>query len=168
MIVLLQLIALGVVVLIGIQAFKALRREKRGPMDGGRVAREDHAGVTIDQRPAKPVSPAKSAAETLREFEKARSTLKASYPSIFAMLGGYLNDHTMSELGSIEAAVKEMIADWTPRRDVISRELTKLLADNESEEELRAVIVAACDGRFDEEGYRKWLTWLLGRFNAIG
>ena len=46
------------------------------------------------------------------------------------------------------------------------RELTRLLAENESEDEVRAIVSAACDADFSQEGYRAWLTWLLGRFNA--
>jgi len=42
-----------------------------------------------------------------------------------------------------------------------------LLAENDSEEECRAVVLAACDAEFEEEGYRAWLTWLPGQFNKI-
>jgi len=155
MAILLQLILFGVFILIGIQIFNAARR------GGGRVEGDDRRAV------ADRSSPAKDAAETLREFENARLALKARYPAVFAMLGGYLNGHTIGETGSLEAAVKEMIADWTPRREEISGELVRLLAENDSEDEARAIIVAACDATFDEEGYRAWLTWLLGQFNDL-
>jgi len=155
MAILLQLILLGVFILIGIQIFNAARR------GGGRVENDRRRAV------ADRSSPAKNAAETLREFENARLALKARYPAVFAMLGGYLNAHTLGETGSLEAAVKEMIAGWTPRREEVSGELVRLLAENDSEDEARAIIVAACDATFEQEGYRAWLTWLLGQFNDL-
>lgn len=107
------------------------------------------------------------AASLLRDFENVRAELKRHYPAVFAMLGGYLNNHTIAEHGGVEGAVREMIADWTPRRDEAMREITRLLAENETEDEVRAIVSAACDADFSQEGYRAWLTWLLGRFNAL-
>ena len=63
--------------------------------------------------------------------------------------------------------LQEMLADWAPRREEAMREITKLLAENESEDEVRAIVSAACDADFSHEGYRAWLTWLLGRLNAL-
>ncbi len=154
---LLQLIILGIVVLIGLQLWNAMK--------GGNPRVEKHGSKTIEGTAQDVSSPGKTAAETLKEFENARAELKSRYPAVFAMLGGYLNNHTIGETGSLEAAVKEMIADWKTRSDEVSHELAKLLADNETEEECRAVILAACDATFEEEGYRAWLTWLLGQFN---
>jgi predicted negative regulator of RcsB-dependent stress response len=155
---LLQLIILGIIVLIGFQVWNAMK---------GSRAVEHRDAKTIDGTAEEVSSPGKHAAETLKEFEDVRAELKSSYPAVFAMLGGYLNSYTINETGSLEAAVKEMIADWKARADEVSRELTKLLAENETEEEARAVVVAACDATFEEEGYRAWLTWLLGQFNEF-
>ena len=156
---LLQLIILGIVVLIGFQIRNAMR--------GGDARVEKHSAKTIEGTARDVSSPGKTAAETLKEFENARAELKSRYPAVFAMLGGYLNSHTIGETGSLESAVKEMIADWKARADEISRELTKVLADNETEAECRAIILAACDASFEDEGYRAWLTWLLGQFNSF-
>ena len=157
MIVLLELIAVGIFVLIGVNVYNGMR---------GNRAVEDHGrGDAGETQPAS--SPAQSAAETLKEFEQASAELKASYPAVFAMLGGYLNEHTIHEHGGPEGAVEEMIRDWTPRKNEIIRELTKLLAECETEDELRAVVLAASDASFEDEGYRQWLTWLMGRFNTI-
>lgn len=155
---LLQLIILGIFVLIGFQVWNMMK-------GGGRL--EQHKSKTIDGVARDVSSPGKTAADTLKEFENARADLKSRYPSVFAMLGGYLNSHTIGETGSLEAAVKEMIADWRARNEEISRELTKLLAENETEDECRAVVLAACDATFEDEGYRAWLTWLLGQFNEF-
>ncbi len=154
---LLQLIILGIIVLIGFQI--------RNAMKGGSARVEKHGSKTIDGTARDVTSPGKTAADTLKEFENARAELKSRYPAVFAMLGGYLNSHTIGETGSLESAVKEMITDWKARSDEISRELTRVLADNETEDECRAVILAACDASFEDEGYRAWLTWLLGQFN---
>ncbi len=156
---LLQLIILGIIVLIGFQVWNAMK--------GGRGQIERHDARTIDGSAEEVSSAGQHAADTLKDFEDARAQLKAAYPSVFAMLGGYLNSHTINETGSLEGAVKEMIADWKSRSDEISRELTKLLADNDTEEECRAIVLAACDAEFEEEGYRPWLTWLLGQFNEF-
>lgn len=134
-------------------------------MKGGSARVEKHGSKTIDGTARDVTSPGKTAADTLKEFENARAELKSRYPAVFAMLGGYLNSHTIGETGSLESAVKEMITDWKARSDEISRELTRVLADNETEDECRAVILAACDASFEDEGYRAWLTWLLGQFN---
>ena len=156
---LLQLTILGIIILIGFQVWNAMKS------GGGRV--EQRGSKTIDGVAEEVSSPGQQAAETLKEFEDARAELKARYPAVFAMLGGYLNSHTINETGSLEAAVKDMIADWAARREEIARELTRLLADNETEAECRAIVLAACDADFDQEGYRAWLTWLLGRFNEF-
>lgn len=158
MILLLELIAVGIFVLIGVNVYNGMRRNP---------SLDDHR---FDSQPGNDngaSSPAQSAAETLKDFEQASAALKASYPALFAMLGGYLNEHTIHEHGGPEGAVEEMIRDWTPRRDEVIRELTKLLAECDTEDELRAVVLAASDASFDEEGYRQWLTWLMGRFNTI-
>ncbi len=157
---LLQLIILGIIVLIGFHVWNAIK--------GGNARVEKRGAKTIEGTAQDVSSPGKTAADTLKEFENARAELKSRYPAVFAMLGGYLNSHTIGETGSLEAAVTEMIADWKARSDEISRELTKLLANNDTEEECRAIVLAACDATFEEEGYRAWLTWLLGRFNSIG
>jgi len=159
MIAILDLIALGVFALIAVNLWKAFR--------GGRRAGDDRGGPIIEGRAEEVKSPAAHAALLLREFENVRAELKRRYPATFAMLGGYLNAHTLAEHGGLEGAVSEMIADWTPRRDEAMRELTKLLAENDSEDEVRAIVSAACDADFSQEGYRAWLTWLLGRFNGL-
>jgi hypothetical protein len=158
MIVLLQLIALGLFALIAVNIRNGLKRGGASPIEPrGR-------GTTIEGT-ARELTPAARAAMLLREFDNARSELKGKYPAIFAMLGGYLNHHTLVDVGGVEAAVDEMIADWAPRREEAMRELTRLLAENETEEEVRAIVNAACDATFDQEGYRAFLTFLLGRFN---
>jgi hypothetical protein len=152
MIAVLELIALGVFALIAINLWKAMLAQRRP----GALAPPASADA----------APAARAAHSMREFENARAELKARYPTMFAMFGGYLNRHTIAENGGVEGAVREMIADWAPRRDEVMRELAILLAENETEEEIRAVVMAASDAEFDQEGYRAWVTWLLGRFNA--
>lgn len=155
-----QLIVLGIFIMIGFQLWNAMNAKR------GRVE-EDGSTRTIDGTAQEVSSPGGAAAQTLKDFENARAELKHRYPAVFAMLGGYLNSHTISEAGSLEAAVREMIADWRARRDEVSRELTRLLGENETEEECRAIVLAACDAEFDSEGYRPWLTWLLGQFNSF-
>lgn len=157
MIAILDLIALAVFVLIAVNIWKALQ----GPRRTGALPAPEEAKIPVE------TSLGKAAAKVLREFENARAELKAHYPATFAMLGGYLNSHTIAEHGGVEGAVTEMIADWSPRRDEVMRELAKLLAENGTEEEVRAIVTAASDADFDREGYRAWLTWLLGRFNAL-
>lgn len=158
-VIILEIIALGVFALIAVNLWRAFA-------GGGRVDARDR-GPIIEGRAEEARPPAAEAARLMREFENARAELKARYPATFAMLGGYLNRHTIAEHGGVEGAVKEMIADWAPRRDETMRELTKLLAENESEDEVRAIVTAASDAEFDQEGYRAFLTWLLGRFNAL-
>lgn len=162
MIVILELIALGVLLLVGVNIWNGMRR---GP-DPLEDRRPGARGPVIDGR-AQDVGPGRRAAETLRDFENARAELKGRYPAVFAMLGGYLNAHTIGEHGGLEGAVAEMVRDWTPRREEVMRELTKLLAENDTEDEARAIVAAACDADFEAEGYRAWLTWLLGRFNTL-
>ncbi|RZO67616.1 MAG: hypothetical protein EVA70_03930 [Parvularculaceae bacterium] len=159
MIFLLQLIALGIFGLLAVNIWNsASRRRDRIDTSAG--------GPVIDGE-AREVGPGHAAAETLREFEQARAAIKATYPTVFAMLGGYLNAHSIEAAGGIELAVKRMIDDWASHKDEVVRELTTLLADNHEETEARAIVLAACDAEFEQEGYRKWLTWLLGRFNAL-
>lgn len=156
MIVLLQLIALGVFILIGMQLFNAGRTGR-----AGRVSQDERIPLPSSS------SPAGSAAAALRELENVRADLRARYPAVFSMLGGYLNEHTVREDGSVEAAVEEMIADWRGRSEEVAREIVTILSENPDEEEVRAIVMAACDVTFEEEGYRNWLTWLLGRFNDV-
>ncbi|MEL6369507.1 MAG: hypothetical protein AAFY84_16845 [Pseudomonadota bacterium] len=151
----LQLIAMGIFILIGVTIWNGMKR--------GRLT-QDSPPAGLDHGDGADLSPGQHAAETLREFQTVQAELKKAYPAVFAMLGGYLNSHSINSAGGLEAAVQEMITDWTPRKDEINRELTKLLADNVTEEEARAVVMAACDAEFDQEGYRAWLTWLFGKF----
>jgi len=156
MIVLLELLVVLAILWFGVSLWakgRALRDERtRGPI--------------IEGRAEEIRSPAQAATHALNEFEAARADLKARYPIMFAMLGGYLNAHTIAELGGVEPAVKEMLADYAPRREEASRELTRLLAENSSEAEARAIVLAACEANFDAEGYRAWLAYLLGKLNA--
>lgn len=155
----LELIAFGIFALIGFNIWRSLSggapRLENAPREGTSEGRADRSKTS-----------AKQAAELLREFENVRAALKARYPTTFAMLGGYLNNHTIAEHGGVEGAVREMLSDWAPRRDEAMRELTRLLAENESEEEVRAIVSAACDADFSVEGYRSFLTFLLGRLNV--
>ncbi len=160
---LIQLVLVAIFILIILQIFKMVRGDGAKEIDD----RSGAGGPVIEGEARDVSSPGKSAAETLKDFENARAELKGRYPAVFAMLGGYLNSHTIGDLGSLEAAVKDMVKDWAPRRDEVARELTRLLADNETEEEVRAIILAACDAEFEQEGYRAWLTWLLGQFNDL-
>lgn len=160
MIVILELIALGIFALIAVNLWKSFA--------GRGAPRDAESGTVIDGTAEEVKTPAAEAARLLRDFENVRAELKGRYPATFAMLGGYLNSHTIAEHGGVEGAVREMIADWTPRREDAQRELTKLLAENDTEDEVRAVVTAACDAEFDREGYRAWIIWLLGRFNALG
>lgn len=155
MIILLQLIAIGIFILIGLQIFNAIRRPELGRTDTKTLSSPSSH------------SPARDAAAALNELENVRADLKARYPLVFGMLGGYLNEHSMHEAGSIEAAVQEMIDDWIGRREQVAAEIVRILAENPDEDEIRAIIFAACDATFDEEGYKNWLTWLLGNFTDV-
>ena len=157
MIAILELIALGVFALIAVNLWKTFAG---APRRTGALPPPDEAKILLEP------APGARAATLMREFENVRAELKGRYPALFAMLGGYLNSHTIGEHGGLEGAVREMLADWTPRRDEAMREITKLLAENETEEEVRAIVTAASDADFSQEEYRAWLTWLLGRFNA--
>lgn len=152
MIYLLELLA---VVILGLIAFN-LWRSFDSPRRTGALPPEDHGAL----------SPGRAAAEALGNFDNVRAGLKVRYPATFAMLGGYMNAHTIAEAGSVEGAAREMIADWAPRRQEAARELTLLLAENETEEEVRAVVAAACDLDLGPEGYRAWLAWLLSKLSA--
>lgn len=110
---------------------------------------------------------AQHAAAALRDLTVAQNALKSRYPAVFGMLSGYLNAHSIEASGGLEGAVKQMLADWGGRRDQVKGELVRLLAENETEEEARAIVLSACDATFEQEGYRNWLIWLLGRFNAL-
>lgn len=112
-------------------------------------------------------SPAQHAAEALQGLAEAQAELKARYPAVFGMFSGYLNAHSIEAAGGIENAVRQMVADHSSRAEQIKGELVRLLAENASEEETRAVVLSACDATFEQEGYRNWLIWLLGRFNAM-
>jgi hypothetical protein len=117
-----------------------------------------------EDRPA--LSPGRQAAEAIGAVDNVRAELKARYPSTFAMLGGYMNAHTIAEAGGVASAARQMIDDWAPRREDAARELTRLLAENESEEEVRAIVAAACDLDLGEGGYRAWVAWLLSKLSA--
>lgn len=119
------------------------------------------------RQPIADQSPAQRAAQRLRELSDDQAALKARYPVVFGMLGGYLNSHTIAEAGGVEGAVKELLADWSARREEAKAEIVRLLAENPAEDEVRAIIVSACDANFDAEGYRDWMIWLLGRFNTM-
>lgn len=160
MIAVLELIALGIFALIALNLWRAFSGGAQRPVKKSK-------GPVVDGHAEEVRTPAAYAASLLREFDNVRVELKRRYPATFAMLGGYLNNHTIAEHGGVEGAVREMIADWTPRREEAMRELTRLLAENESEEEARAIVSAACEADFSREGYRSFLTFLLGRFNAI-
>lgn len=155
MIVLLELIAIGIFALIGVTLWNSMRRDR---ITG------DAGPKTIDGEARDVSNPGRYAAETLRDFEHAQAALKQAYPAIFAMMGGYLNGHSINQAGGLEAAVGEMIEDWRARSAEVSRELVRLLAENETEDECRAIVMAACDADFDQEGYRSWLMWLLRAF----
>lgn len=154
MIALLEAIAVGIFLLLIAQLLFGFR------LFGGRARLADKAGASRN------LSPAQSAAEHLRELSNAQADLKARYPVLFGMLGGYLNVHSIGEAGGLEPAVKQMIADWTARREEVKAELVKVLADNPGEDEIRAIVLSCADATFEDEGYRDWLIWLLGRFNA--
>jgi hypothetical protein len=152
MIYVLELLAAVIFGMIALSIWRSLA----GPRRRGALPAED--------RPA--LSPGRAAAEALGNFENVRAGLKARYPAVFAMLGGYMNAHTIAETGGVESAAREMIADWTPRREEAARELTLLLAENETEEEVRAVVAAACDLDLGTDGYRAWVAWLLSKLSA--
>ncbi len=124
------------------------------------------AGGTRSLPPADPSSLGARAAEALAAFDNVRADLKAQYPATFAMLGGYMNAHTIAEAGGVDGALREMIADWAPRREEAARELTHLLAENEAEEEVRAIVAAACDLEFGEESARAFLARLLSKLSG--
>lgn len=118
--------------------------------------------------PALPgATPAQHAAEALKGLADAQNELKSRYPAVFGMLSGYLNAHSIEAAGGLESAVRQMVTDHAARGEQIKGELVRLLAENDSEEEVRAVVLSACDATFEQEGYRNWLIWLLGRFNAM-
>jgi hypothetical protein len=152
MVYILELLA---VVIFGMIAF-SVWRSFAGPRQIGAASRKD---PTL-------LSPGREAAEALGNFDNVRAALKARYPATFAMLGGYLNAHTIADAGGVDGAAREMIADWAPRREEAARELTLLLAENESEEEVRAIVAAACDLDLGAEGYRAFLAALLSRLSA--
>jgi hypothetical protein len=154
MIALLELIALLLLVLIAAQFFFGFglfahrRRELASPA------------------PAE-ITPARHAAGALRDLSDAQAALQARYPTVFGMLSGYLNAHSIEQSAGLEGAVQQMIADWSGRRAQVKEELVRLLAENPEEQDVRAIVLSACDATFEQEGYRDWLIWLLGRFNAM-
>jgi hypothetical protein len=154
MIQLLELILVGLVLVLVAQFVFGVR------LFGRRGRIDDRAEAARD------VSPARSAAEHIRELSNAQADLKARYPVLFAMLGGYLNAHSIAEAGGLEAAVDRMVADWSGRRKEVEAELVRVLAENPEEEDVRAILLSCCDAPFDGEGCRDWVIWLLGRFSA--
>ena len=150
MVYLLELLAVVIFGLIAFTIWKSVAGAQR------RLPAEERAGL----------SPGRAAAEALGAVENLRAELKARYPATFAMLGGYMNAHTIAEAGGIEAAAREMIADWAPRREEAARELTRLLAENETEDEVRAIVAAACDLDLGQESVRGWLAWLLSKLSG--
>ncbi len=156
MIYILELLA---IVIFGLIAFTIWRS-----LAGPRAGQNQTGALPSDVRI--PLSPGRQAAEALGGFDNVRSELKARYPAIFAMLGGYMNAHTIAEAGGVESAAREMLADWGARREEAARELSQLLAENESEEEVRAIVNAACDLDLGNDGYRAWLAWLLSKLSA--
>jgi hypothetical protein len=157
MIALIDLLILAVLAFVGFQAYRGWRgggaRRSGGPIIDGRAER-------------KAESPARSAAEHLRELSNAQADLKARYPLLFGMLGGYLNGHSIAEAGGLETAVARMIADWSPRREEVKAELVRVLAENPDEADVRAIVISSCEATFEAEGYRDWLIWLLSRFGS--
>lgn len=103
----------------------------------------------------------------MRDLSDAQAALQARYPTVFGMLSGYLNAHSIEQSAGLEGAVQQMIADWSGRRAQVKEELVRLLAENPEEQDVRAIVLSACDATFEQEGYRDWLIWLLGRFNAM-
>ncbi len=160
MIIVLQLIAIGVFALVGVTLWKSLRTPKIGGSQGD--------GPVIDGVAEESLNLSATAAEALRHYDNVRNALKQKYPAVFAMLGGYLNAHTIADHGGVESAVRQMMVDWRARHEEVARELAALLAEIDGEDEARAVVLAACDADFDQEGYKSWLSWLLSQFNRVG
>ena len=158
MVFLIQILLLAVLALVILQIVKMIRGDR---VDAGQIT--DRAAGNRQFGDAG--TPGANAASALDDFEQVRESLRAQYPLLFSMLGGYLNAHSISEAGSLEAAVSEMISEWSQRRDGISNELVRLLDDNPDEGACRAIVIAACEASFDQEGYRSWLAWLLGQFS---
>lgn len=159
MIALVDLLVLAGIAFVGLQIYRSVT--------GGGRARRPSGGPIIEGRAeTRAESPARSAAEHLRELSIAQSELKARYPILFSMLGGYLNAHSIAEAGGLESAVARMITDWTPRREEVKAELVRVLAENPEESDVRAIVMTSCEASFDDEGYRDWLIWLLGRFGS--
>lgn len=156
MIALIDLLILAALAFVGFQIWRGLRGgSAKGP-----------GGPVIEGRAERELSPARAAAEHLRELSNAQAGLRARYPLLFGMLGGYLNSHSIAEAGGLESAVARMIDDWSPRREEVKAELVRVLAENPEEADIRAVVLSSCDATFDAEGYRDWLIWLLGRFGS--
>lgn len=157
MIILLQLLLVAGLVLIVLQIVKILR---------GEGANTPVLNVPSDVNAVSEQSPAKRVLGALNTLEIARSELKKEYPAALAMIGGYLNSHTVIDAGSSDAATATMIKEWSDRSDEVRRDLAKILADYESDDEVEAVIVAVCDLELERGNYRAWLTWLLAQFTA--
>ncbi|MEO1251255.1 MAG: hypothetical protein AAFW81_02770 [Pseudomonadota bacterium] len=157
---LLQIIVFGILIIIGLQLWNA----RKGGGDGARTA--NSSSKTIEGTAEVVQPPGQSAADNFKQFETARAELKARYPAVYSMLSGALNAHAIEEKGSQDAAVTAMIDEWSARRGVVRRDLTKLLAENETEEECRAVVVAVCDAELTDGGYRAWLNWLHEQFET--
>lgn len=107
------------------------------------------------------------AASTLADFEATQSRIRAHYPVLARMLSGYLHAEALSKGEGLEGAVREMVLDWRPERESVITEITRVLAENPTEEAIRAVMLSICDAEFEQEGYRNWLIWLQGQFNDL-
>ncbi|MEM6538673.1 MAG: hypothetical protein AAF668_13210 [Pseudomonadota bacterium] len=158
-----QLLVLGVLGLLAVNIWRAFN-------DAGKPVgdQSNEKSGPIIEGSAETLSPGDIAAERLAAFENATAEIKAAYPVLTSMFGGYLNGQAIADAGGIEGAVKTMINEWTGRRSEITTELTRVLSENETEAAARAIVVSLCDADFDDEGYRKWLIWLLGQFNTLG
>lgn len=123
--------------------------------------------VTLDGTYEEGGSPAAAVAETMAALDGATAHLKTHYPVLARMLSAYLHAEALYTEAGPEAAVKEMVLDWQAERDAVIDDITRVLAENASEDEVRAVIKSFCDLSLDEEGYRPWLIWLQGQFNSL-
>ena len=100
-------------------------------------------------------------------LERAEEQLRTRYPVLARMLSGYLHAEGIQAAGGLESAVKEMILDWQGEREAVVTEIARVLAENENEDSVRAIILACCDLDLTKEGYRNWLVWVQGQFSAL-
>ncbi|NNL89435.1 MAG: hypothetical protein HKP25_10215 [Marinicaulis sp.] len=154
-IILLQLLLVAGLILIVLQILKM----SRGESANSRVFNPPSEANALAAQ-----SPVKQVLGALNSLKIARAELKQEYPAALAMIGGYLNSHTVVDAGSMDAATATMINDWSDRSDEVRRDLAKILADYETDEEIEAVIVAVSDLELEKGNYRAWLTWLLAQF----